>query len=129
MENRKNFLLGLAIVLFCIICLGIASCIHDSNQSAGADTSNIRGTVQQLHEDSNGIRDALGNAQVELTGGQQALEAAGTTARELQESNTASAGLIDDSERLLRELKQQLEDLGSASGRDGAQAGRERKAE
>ena len=112
MENRKNFLLGLAIVLFCIICLGIASCVHDSNQSAGADTSNIRGTVQQLHEDSNGIRDALGNAQVELTGGQRAVEAAGTTARELQESNTASAELIDDSERLLRELKQQLADLG-----------------
>lgn len=115
MENHKNFLFGFAIVIFCLICLGIASCVHDSNQSAESDTSNIRGTVQQLHEDSNGIRDALGNAQVELTGGQRAVEAAGTTARELQESNTASAELIDDSERLLRELKQQLEDLGVSS--------------
>ena len=114
MESRKNLLPVLGVVLFICFCFAIASCVHDTNNAARADSDNIRVTVEQSQKDSQRAADEIGTAQQQLSSGQETLGRAESTVEDLRESNQSSADLIDQCADLLDELDRQLGEIGNS---------------
>lgn len=116
MEYNKNAIRWIALVLFAVILIVVGSIVHDSRNSADEDSRNVTRTVQQLKDESDTARTELGNARTELKRGQERITDAEATTRRLQDSSERSGELIEDSRRIVSEIRDEFRAIDKANG-------------
>lgn len=129
MESNKNILRWVLLGIVAILCLGIFCVFHDSRSAADADSSDVTRTIQELKDESGTARTELDNARRELLHGQERAGDAEKTAGRLQSRNEQSGAVIEDSQRLLREIRDEFADIDRANGITETQTGNQEPAE
>lgn len=129
MEPNEKFVRYAVIALSTGILIVLGCIFYDAHQSAKADGDDVSRTIQQIETESGRARNELDNARTELERGQaRAADAQATTGR-LQDSNEQSRTIIEDSQRIIRELGEEFADIDKANGIDETQAGNQEPAE
>ena len=129
MEPNEKFVRYAVIALSTGILIILGCIFYDAHQSADADGADVTRTIQQVKDESSTARTELNNARTELERGQaRAADAQATTGR-LQDSNEQSRAVIEDSQRLLGEIREEFADIDKANGIDETQTGNQEPAE
>ena len=129
-ETKKKIIcivIGVLLVIS-IFSLGWVLCRHYGNleSSNGDDVSR---TIQQIETESGRTRNELDNARTELERGQARADDAEKTTGRLQDSNEQSRAVIEDSQRLLGEIRDEFADIDRTNGITETQTGNQEPAE
>lgn len=129
MEPNEKFVRYAVIALSTGILIVLGCIFYDAHQSAKADSDDVSRTIQQIETESGTARNELDNARTELERGQaRAGDAQATTGR-LQDSNEQSRTVIEDSQRLLGEIRDEFADIDRTNGITETQTGNQEPAE
>lgn len=129
MEPNEKFVRYAVIALSTGILIVLGCIFYDAHQSAKADGNDVSRTIQQIETESGRARNELDNARTELERGQaRAADAQATTGR-LQDSNEQSRTIIEDSQRIIRELGEEFADIDKANGITETQTGNQEPTE
>lgn len=123
MEYNKNAIRWIALVLFAVILIVVGSIVHDSRRQADTDSRDVLRTIQDIKDESNTVRTELGNARTELERGQERITDAEATTRRLQDSSERSGELIENSRRIVGEIRDEFRAIDEANGIYETQAG------
>ena len=129
MEPNEKFVRYAVIALSTGILVVLGCIFYDAHQSAKADGDDVSRTIQQIETESGRARNELDNARTELRNGQARVDDAEKTTGRLQDSNEQSRTIIEDSQRIIRELGEEFADIDKANGIDETQTGNQEPAE
>ena len=129
MESNKNLIRWVLLGIVAVLCVILFCVFHDSRSAADADGTDVTRTIQQVKDESSTARTELNNARTELRDGQARADDAEKTTGRLQDSNEQSRTIIEDSQRIIRELGEEFADIDKANGIDETQAGNQEPAE
>lgn len=129
MEPNEKFVRYAVIALSTGILVVLGCIFYDAHQSAKADGDDVSRTIQQIETESGRARNELDNARTELRNGQARVDDAEKTTGRLQDSNEQSRTIIEDSQRIIRELGEEFADTDKANGIDETQTGNQEPAE
>lgn len=129
MESNKNLIRWVLLGIVAVLCIVLFCVFHDSRSAADADGADVTRTIQQVKDESNAARTGLDNARTELRNGQARADDAEKTTGRLQDSNEQSRAVIEDSQRLLGEIRDEFADIDRANGITETQTGNQEPAE
>lgn len=129
MESNKNLLRWVLFSIVAILCVILFCVFHDSRSAADADGADVTRTIQQIKDESNTARTELDNTRTELRNGQARADDAEKTTGRLQDSNEQSRAVIEDSQRLLGEIRDEFADIDRTNGITETQTGNQEPAE
>lgn len=129
MESNKNLFRWVLLSIVAVLCIVLFCVFHDSRSAADADGADVTRTIQQVKDESSTARTELNNARSELRNGQARADDAEKTTGRLQDSNEQSRAVIEDSQRLLGEIRDEFADIDRANGITETQTGNQEPAE
>lgn len=129
MEPNEKFVRYAVIALSTGILIVLGCIFYDAHQSAKADGDDVSRTIQQIETESGRARNELDNARTELRNGQARVDDAEKTTGRLQDSNEQSRTIIEDSQRIIRELGEEFADIDRTNGITETQTGNQEPAE
>lgn len=129
MESNKNLIRWVLFGIVAVLCVILFCVFHDSRSAADADGADVTRTIQQIKDKSSTARTELDNTRTELRNGQARADDAEKTAGRLQDSNEQSRTVIEDSQRLLGEIRDEFADIDRANGITKTQTGNQEPAE
>lgn len=129
MESNKNLVRWVLLGIVAVLCVVLFCVFHDSRSAADADGADVTRTIQQIKDESSTARTELDNTRTELRNGQARADDAEETAGRLQDSNEQSRTVIEDSQRLLGEIRGEFADIDRANGITETQTGNQEPAE
>lgn len=129
MEPNEKFVRYAVIALSTGILIVLGCIFYDAHQSADADGDDVSRTIQQIETESGRARNELDNARTELRNGQAKVDDAEKTTGRLQDSNEQSRAVIEDSQRLLGEIRDEFADIDRTNGITETQTGNQEPAE
>lgn len=129
MEPNEKFVRYAVIALSTSILIVLGCIFYDAHQSADADGADVTRTIQQIETESGRARNELDNARTELRNGQARADDAEKTTGRLQDSNEQSRAVIEDSQRLLGEIRDEFADIDRTNGITETQTGNQEPAE
>lgn len=116
MESNKNLIRWVLLGIVAVLCVILFCVFHDSRSAADADGADVTRTIQQVEDESNTARTELDNTRTELRNGQARADDAKKTTGRLQDSNEQSRAVIEDSQRLLGEIRDEFADIDRTNG-------------
>lgn len=129
MESNKNLFRWVLLSIVAVLCVILFCVFHDSRSAADADGADVTRTIQQVKDESSTARTELNNARSELRNGQARVDDAEKTTGRLQDSNEQSRAVIEDSQRLLGEIRDEFADIDRTNGITETQTGNQEPAE
>lgn len=129
MESNKNLIRWVLLGIVAVLCVILFCVFHDSRSAADADGADVTRTIQQVKDESSTARTELNNARSELRDGQARVDDAEKTTGRLQDSNEQSRAVIEDSQRLLGEIRDEFADIDRTNGITETQTGNQEPAE
>lgn len=129
MESNKNLFRWVLFGIVAVLCIVLFCVFHDSRSAADADGADVTRTIQQVKDESSTARTELNNALSELRNGQARADDAEKTTGRLQDSNEQSRTVIEDSQRLLGEIRDEFADIDRTNGITETQTGNQEPAE
>lgn len=129
MEPNEKFVRYAVIALSTGILIVLGGIFYDAHQSADADGADVTRTIQQVKDESSTARTELNNARTELRNGQARADDAEKTTGRLQDSNEQSRAVIEDSQRLLGEIRDEFADIDRTNGITETQTGNQEPSE
>lgn len=129
MESNKNLFRWVLLGIVAVLCVILFCVFHDSRSAADADGADVTRTIQQVKDESSTARTELDNARTELRDGQARADDAEKTTGRLQDSNEQSRAVIEDSQRLLGEIRDEFADIDRTNGITETQTGNQEPAE
>lgn len=129
MESNKNLFRWVLFGIAAVLCIVLFCVFHDSQIAADADGADVTRTIQQVKDESSTARTELNNARTELRNGQARADDAEKTTGRLQDSNEQSRAVIEDSQRLLGEIRDEFADIDRTNGITETQTGNQEPAE
>lgn len=129
MESNKNLIRWVLFSIVAVLCIIIFCVFHDSRSASDADGADVTRTIQQVKEESSTARTELNNARSELRNGQARADDAEKTTGRLQDSNEQSRAVIEDSQRLIGEIRDEFADIDRTNGITETQTGNQEPAE
>lgn len=129
MESNKNLLRWVLLGIVAVLCIVLFCVFHDSRSAADADGADVTRTIQQIKDESSAARTELDNTRTELRNGQARADDAEKTTGRLQDSNEQSRAVIEDSQRLLGEIRDEFADIDRTNGITETQTGNQEPAE
>lgn len=128
MESNKNLFRWVLLSIVDVLCIVLFCVFHDSRSAADADGADVTRTIQQVKDESSTARTELDNARTELRDGQARADDAEKTTGRLQDSNEQSGAVIEDSQRLLGEIRDEFADIDRTNGITETQTGNQEPA-
>lgn len=129
MESNKNLFRWVLLGIVAVLCIVLFCVFHDSRSAADADGADVTRTIQQVKDESSTARTELDNTRTELRNGQARADDAKKTTGRLQDSNEQSRAVIEDSQRLLGEIRDEFADIDRTNGITETQTGNQEPAE
>ena len=129
MESNKNLIRWVLLGIVAVLCVVLFCVFHDSRSAADADGADVTRTIRQIKDESSTARTELDNTRTELRNGQARADDAEKTTGRLQDSNEQSRTVIEDSQRLLGEIRDEFADIDRANGITETQTGNQEPAE
>ena len=129
MESNKNLIRWVLLGIVAVLCIVLFCVFHDSRSAADADGADVTRTIRQIKDESSTARTELDNTRRELQNGQARADDAKKTTGRLQDSNEQSRTVIEDSQRLLGEIRDEFADIDRANGITETQIGNQEPSE
>lgn len=129
MESNKNLFRWVLLSIVAVLCVILFCVFHDSRSAADSDGADVTRTIQQVKDESSTARTELDNTRTELRNGQARVDDAEKTTGRLQDSNEQSRAVIEDSQRLLGEIRDEFADIDRTNGITETQTGNQEPAE